>query len=748
MNPRVLSAWEVSRSAGPFVGVSVPCTAAGVLRERGEWQLGDAAPFDDETWVFRCRFAGGDENRLEFDGLTPGAVVTLNGVEIGRCDSMFLGLRLPVTLAAENHLEIRFTPLAHTPRKPRARWRTRLLDQQWRWVRTTAIGRMPAFSPLFGTIGPWRAVRVVRREVEQVTVGVQLDGHDGIVTWSGTPIGTARGTLRLDDQHAELRGDQWHATLRLRNADRWWPHTHGAQPRYRLALDSGAWHDDVAFRTIERTDPFGLRINGVDVFCRGACWIPPDPVGLRDHVAPALELARASHLNMLRVTANTLYESDAFYAECDRLGILVWQDFMFASFDYPFADDAFAALAKAEADEFLRRTQTRACVAVLCGNSEVEMQAMLVGKPVETPEFFADALPKLCATRRPDVPYVAGTPGGSVPMVSPQEGWSHYYGVGVFLRPLIDARLSKVRFATECLGFAQPPARATQAEWAAIPWAERITNGDTGVGNFDETHRYYVKQMYGLDPDVLERDDPALWQALFEILPGEVMAATYAEWRVTGQCRGGLIWNWQDMWPSPGLGLRDAAGRPKAAMHYLRRALAPRAVFLADEGLNGLFAHLLNEPEESAHADLVIELFADGVCTERHVLPQSVAARGMTSVAIDLVLGRFADVQRAWRLGSMACELVVARWGDAAPAFFFPGGWPVPAATRVGLEAVRAGARLRIRTCDFAHTVVIDGADASDNYFHLAPNETREVQVGTAPIVVSALGATDRVTLP
>ena len=748
MNARGLSAWEVSRSDGPFAEVAVPCTVAGLLRDRGEWRLGDAAPFDDEYWVFRCRFAGGDENRLEFDGLTPGAVVMLNGVEIGRCDSMFVGLRLPIALEAENVLEIRFPPLDHLPRKPRARWRTRLLDQRWRWVRTTAIGRMPALSPLFGTIGPWRAVRLVRREVEQVAVQVKLDGRDGIVTWSGTPLAASRGTLRLGDQRAELRGDRWHAALRIRNVERWWPHTHGAQPRYRLALDGGAWRDDVAFRTIERIDPFGLQINGVDVFCRGACWIPPDPVGLSDHATPALEVARASHFNMMRVTANTLYESDAFYAECDRLGILVWQDFMFASVDYPFADDTFAALARAEANEFLCRTQTRACVAVLCGNSEVEMQAMLVGKPIETPEFFADILPKICTAIRPDVPYVTGTPGGSVPMVVPQDGWSHYYGVGVFLRPLADARLSQVRFATECLGFAQPPARATQAEWADVPWAERITRIDSGVGDFLETHRYYVRTVYGLNPDTLERDDPVLWRALFEMLPGELMAATYAEWRVTGQCRAGLIWNWQDMWPSAGLGLRDSAGRSKASMYYLRRSLAPRAVFVADEGLNGLFVRLLNELDVPAHTDLMIELFSDGACTERHVVPQTVAPRGRATVGIDSILGRFADVQRAWQLGSTACDLLVARWGDAAPAFYFPGGWPVPMRIRVGLHAARVADSLRIGTRAFAHTVVIDGADASDNYFHLAPNEERTVKVGVGPVVVSALGALETVSLP
>ena len=748
MNARRLSAWEVSRSAGPWFDVSVPCTVASVLRHRGEWQLGDAAPFDDELWVFRCRFPGGDENRLEFDGLTPGAEVVLNGEVVGRCESMFLALRIPVSLAADNQLEIRFAPVDFTPRKPRPRWRTRLLDQQWRWVRTTAIGRMPAFSPLYGTIGPWRAVRLVRREVENVAVTVGLDGHDGVVTWSGSPIDTSRATLRLADQQAALRGDQWQATLRIRNAERWWPHTHGAQPRYRLGLDSGAWHDDVAFRTIERTDPFGIRVNGVDLFCRGACWGPTDPIGFSDDVTPALEMVCATGMNMLRVTANTLYESDAFYSECDRLGILVWQDFMFASMDYPFTDASFAALVKAEAEEFLRRTQTRACLSVLCGNSEVTMQAMLVGKPVAMPAFFTTELPERCAAIRPDLPYVDGTPGGSVPIVLPREGWSHYYGVGVFRRPLDDARRSQVRFTPECLGFAQVPSRASQAQWSDVPWAQRVTRGETGIGDFEEAQRYYVRECYGLDPVALQRDDPVLWMMLFEILPGEIMAATYAEWRAARRCSGALIWNWQDLWPCTGLGLRDSAGRPKAAMHYLRRALSPQAVFLIDEGLNGLEIHLLSEHKAPRDAELIIELYAAGALTERHVTHPTVAGRDHVVLATDAILGRFSDVQRAWRYGASACDLVVARWGSAAPAFYFPAGWPIPVRARIGLEAERDGGTLRVRTREFAHTVVIEGADASDSYFHLAPNEERVVQVGRAPLVVSALGAVETLTVP
>ena len=747
MAVRPLSVWDVSRSGGAFRAVTVPCTVAGVLRDCGEWEIGDPGDFESEHWTFRCRFPGGAEDLLECHGLTPNAQVVLNGVPLAIADSMFRPLQLPVTLEHDNVLEIHFPPLQHTPRKPRARWRTRLLDQQWRWVRTTAIGRMPSWGPLFGTVGPWREVRLRTRTLDNVQVQVSLDGNDGIVTWKARPRTAKRDVLMIGTARAELRGDEWSATMRIRDAERWWPHTHGGQPRYHIALESGLWSDDIAFRAIKQLDPFALFINDVDVFCRGTCWMPCDPVGLAGDPRPALLRAKSAHFNMLRVSANTVYESDAFYSACDALGILVWQDFMFASLDYPFADAAFAHTATEEATAFLHRTATRACLATLCGNSEVEMQALLVGQPIETPPFYGETLARLCGESRPDVPYVSGTPGGSNPVVQPHTGWSHYYGVGVYERPLHDARTSQVRFATECLGFAQRPSRASQADWHALPWSERITRTD-GVGDLVHTHAYYLRERYALDADTLSARDPVLCAALAEILPGEVMMATFAEWRTRRQCRGALIWKWRDLWPGCGLGLLDAANRDKAAMHYVRRVLAPTAALFSDEGLNGLELHLINEREPAVSADLTLEVFTGGQRIDVHASRQSVAARGHEVLMLDALLGRFADLQRAWRFGQADGDLVVARWGATPAAFFFPGAWPIPQPRAIGLRAERTGTALRVAPRDFAHTVIVDGDASSDNYFHLAPGELRVLDVSAGPLRVTALGAVETVHLP
>ena len=115
----------------------------------------------------------------------------------------------------------------------------------------------------------------------------------------------------------------------------------------------------VGYRTIavdESGDGFALSVNGVPVFCRGACWVPPDVITLnasRDEVRSTLERVRAAGMNMVRITGTMVYEHDDFYDLCDELGILVWQDFMFANMDYPIDDPEFLAGVEKEAAQLV-----------------------------------------------------------------------------------------------------------------------------------------------------------------------------------------------------------------------------------------------------------------------------------------------------------------------------------------------------------------------------------------------------------
>jgi beta-mannosidase len=308
---------------------------------------------------------------------------------------------------------------------------------------------MPGGAPAFAPVGPWRGIRLIegrRIEIAHLHFDARLDGADGVV--SVALRGRAAGgsppealELRIGDRSSlaptRLAGDGFEveAEVRVPAVSPWWTHELGTPRRYPLELALHSRGEElpiasvqIGFRHIERleatagdSDEFGLRINGRDVFCRGACWTPADVVGLGDDPAEirrVLGLVRDAGMNMLRVNGTMIYESDSFYDACDELGILVWQDFMFARMDYPEEDAEFAGEVRSEAEQVLARLHHHPCLAALCGNSEVEQQAAMMGLAPDarkTP-LFESTLREASRRWCPRIPYVSSSPtGGTLP---------------------------------------------------------------------------------------------------------------------------------------------------------------------------------------------------------------------------------------------------------------------------------------------------------------------------------------------
>ncbi|HEX3853831.1 MAG TPA: hypothetical protein VHW01_22865, partial [Polyangiaceae bacterium] len=634
-----------------------PGTVASALREQKAWDFGATRNFDENEWWYRTRFAStpcapGEALWLELDGLATLADVWLNGTHILRSDNMFLAHELDVSalIGNDNQLHIRFASLdvASKVKRPRPRFKTRLVEhQQLRWFRTTLLGRIPGWAPPVSAVGPWRGVRLVRRRalsIRSAELRSRIEGERALVTakleadllgnrlesatlhvgGSSTSFSvTKEGTVHLS------------AELEVPAAKRWWPNGHGEQPRYPVRVTlivDGQSHelslDSVAFRSIacdSTNGRFALLVNGLELRCRGACWTPADVVSLADdaRTLETVEQARQAGMNMLRVGGTMIYESDAFYEACDQAGILVWQDFMFANLDYPSEDAAFCQSVTREAEQFLTRNDARACLAVLCGNSEIEQQVAMLGLPREswTSPLFDSVLRGIAEKQRSDVPYVTSTPTGGALPFQPNTALTHYYGVGAYLRPLEDARRADVKFTPECLGFANIPEASTiesvlgdgRAPFHNPRWKARVPR-DSGPGwDFDDVRDHYTKLLFGVDPTALRYEDPERALALGRVTSGEVMARTIAEWRSpASNCRGALIWLLRDLWPGAGWGLIDALGLPKAAYYFVKRAMQARAVFLSDEGLNGLTINAVNDRPEPLTAALELRLIRNG----------------------------------------------------------------------------------------------------------------------------------------
>ena len=520
--------------------------------------------------------------------------------------------RHQVRIAAGDH-EVRIvvhplTELLDTlPSKPRQRWRTMLVeDARLRWVRTQVLGRAPGFSPGPPVVGPHRPVVLVTGEQPRPRLNAWLEGTTGVV---------------------EVGRDQ---PVEFPDVELWWPHTHGTPRLHDVTVD-GELLGRVGFRTIENRSTDGsldLWVNGVRVFCRGAVWTPGD--------LAALDEAVGLGLNLVRVPGIAAYESDAFHARCDELGLLVWQDLMFATFDYPLADPDFVEDVRVEVEAECIRLRSHPSTVVICGSAEHEQQAAMFGISPSTGyagELAALLRPSVEAAG-PDAIWVDSSPSGGDPVTRVDTGIGQYFGVGAYLRDLPDVRHSRVGFASECLAFSN----------LTDPVVEGGVPQDNGADwDFADVRDHYLRQRYGAEAT------PADAQRV----TGEVMADVFGEWRRPDSgCGGGIVLWLRDVAPGAGWGLLDHTGRPKPAALALAPTLQATAAWLVDEGLNGLDVHVAHDRSYPEQATLVVELLrADGSAGESAEVSWTLEPHSHRVVGVEALLGRFADVSYAYRFG-------------------------------------------------------------------------------------------------
>ncbi len=748
----------------------VPGTVGASLQAAGRWQPDDGVAFDGFDFWYRAEIVGDGPALLQLDGLATIVQVFLDDAPILASDNMFVAHEIGLTLSGRHTLHLVFRSLdAHLAgKKGRARWRPKLVrPPTLRFVRTLLVGHIPGWGPPVHAVGPYRGVRLLDatelRVVERSLVARFDRDGDGLLDlaiglsakvegWVTARCGDIDFVL-VDDGDGVLRG-----RVEIPDVARWWPATHGTPTLYPVSVRAGGHDFDlgkVGFRTIEIDRDadgkgFGLLINGEPVFCRGACWTPPDLVALpfsREAYLATLTLARDAGLNMIRIGGTMGYEGDAFYALCDELGLLVWQDFAFSNFDYPAADSAFKASVDTEARQFLSRTQAAPSLAVLCGASEVGQQAAMLGmpQPLWSNAIFDELLPAAVAELRPDVPYTPHSPwGGDLPFVA-NEGISHYYGVSAHLRPIEEARRAEVRFSAESLGFANVPDVAPFALEPDAPEivhrndVERVPHEVGASWAFEGIRNHYTEALYGVDVAALRREDPERFVAFARATSAEVIEATYAEWRRAGSpTRGALVWWWRDIFDGAGWGMIDARNAPKAAYYGLKRASRPVSVVLTDENLNGLAISLINETAAPISAKLSLACLREGeTIVMRGESELILPPRRTFGLAATTLWGSFFDTTYAFRFGEPSHDVTVARLTDAAgaliaEAFHFPLGRGRPRHD-LGLEATAEpdghGWALSLRTRRFAQSVrlIVDGYRPDDNYFHVAPGDVRRI---------------------
>jgi beta-mannosidase len=756
---------------------------------------------DADDWWYQLRLPSGTgaapglEHILSWASLAGPAELWLDDERLADSVSMFLPGQVSLGASARwagRTLSLVFRSLdeALKAKRPRPSWKAPMVaNQQIRWWRTPLLGRTPAWTPAVPPIGPCGPMLLastprldladwwVRGEWRADQAWLEAGGVLTLVPHAGLQGQVAvRLLVQVDGQalacpavltpltDADGGADRrWRVSVSapVPGAGAWWPHTHGEPTCHAIELEvceaEGAVQRlalaPVGFRHVHidtHDGDFHLHVNGRSVFARGVVLLPPEParwdLDLAEWRAVLLPYVEAG-LNMLRIPGTMCYGSDAFYRCCDQLGLMVWQDFMFANMDYPGEDAIFLGLVQQEVRVHARRLMGHASLVVWCGNSEVSQQALMFAAPRQRwyPALFHERMPAWLAELGVNVPYwPSSVSGGSLPCQADQ-GTTSYYGVGVYMRPLEDARRSRLRFATECLGVANEPWLPRQGGWEP--------NHQAIGGNFMAVQDHYMAQLFKVDPVALAETDPARHRDLSQATSAVLMASSFEEWRRHGSgCRGGLIWFGRDIQPGAGFGILDHQGHPKAAYYAVKRSFRPRALSFSDEGGNGLFLHAVNETAAPAQGQVELTLYkADGSRIDGGRLPLQVEAWSTRTLAAGDAFDWFLDLSYAYRFGPPSIHVVVARWFDGdgvlqAEGFGLPAGLDLPAQDSVGWQvevlpgANESGLVLQLQAQRFAQFVRIEapGWESDDNLFHLEPGVARRVFLRAASDALSS----------
>ena len=496
------------------------------------------------------------------------------------------------------------------------------------------------WGPRLPDAGIWRDIGIIGiqtariRDVhvlqhhEENKVTLEVNTHVTAITGSA-PVSVT--VIAPDGKVWTAEGEK--AVIEIEDPRLWWPTGLGEQPLYTVQVRLGdgldSWERRIGLRTMtvsRRKDEWGESfshcVNGVDIFAMGADYIPEDNLLPRvnpERTRRLLEDAKAANMNCVRIWGGGYYPDDFFYDICDELGLLVWQDFMFACAVYNLTEE-FEENITAEFVDNVRRLRHHASLALWCGNNEME-EFVAKGEWVSSMAQKADyikmyeyIIPKVLKAEDPQSFYWPASPssGGSFDYPQdPDRGDVHYWMVWHGLLPFTDYRNHKFRYVSE-FGFQSFPCMET-IESFTEPEDRNIFSYvmEKHQRNASANGRIvsYLSQMY-----LYPREMTDLVYAS-QLLQAQAMQYGVEHWRRNrGRCMGAVVWQLNDCWPVASWSSLDYYGRWKALHYYEKRFFAPVLISCHEEGILSQNTNVNAEPfdlEKSAHLNVSNETLKD-----------------------------------------------------------------------------------------------------------------------------------------
>ena len=537
----------------------------------------------------------------------------------------------------------------------------------------------------------------------------------------------------------------------------WWPRGHGEQPLYNFTIKIESKTNiyeqvkRLGIRKVlinreadERGESFAIYVNNTPIFAKGANWIPGDSFTTRmtgkDYEC-LLDTAAKANMNMLRVWGGGIYEPDHFYELCDEIGIMVWQDFMFACSMYP-ADDKFLKSVDKEARYQVNRLKSYACIMLWCGNNEIASGWISWGWKEKLPDsvwkdydiLFHHLLPSICHELDPGRLYWPSSPGHS--LILPKEdqiygrGDNHYWGVWHGGDSFEAFEENVGRFMSE-YGMQSLPSLNTIMTFANkedLHIDSEVMNAhqkaSLGTGNLIK----YIEDHYTMNGNFEST------VILSQIMQAQaIKSAVESHRRNMPFCMGTLYWQFNDCWPAISWSSIDYEGNWKA-LHYLAKRFFDSTLISLIEKDEMIDIYLVNDIKKEYSAQLFTRLYRfDGTLIFEKKMDIDVK-----SYSSDIIL----SLNKNELIGQddpsevfMKCDLLSNNKIISSNNYFFikAKDLKIPKAKfEFDNKKINEKYLITIKAYSFIYQLHISAKNAkgifSDNYFEMLPNEVVTIE--------------------
>ncbi len=652
----------------------------------------DVQWIDSHQWLYKREFAVSpsllkeDSVQLVTEGLDTYASIRINRKNVAETSNMFIEHRFDVKKflrSGRNTIEILFdSPTVRSKALEKKHGALRVaLGPHRVYVRKAQYSFSWDWGPKLTTSGIWRnislqafssgrlknpfakiisvtkeeAVVELSVEVERLSVRSPSDKKDSLQLRA-----FVAGEDSSGEHTAKVHGNSAKLTLHILHPKLWWPNGYGEQPMYKAVLSLLRDEEEIdeievpfAIRTVrllqekdKEGTSFVVEINSEKIFCKGADWIPSDNFLPRipdSTYERLLRLAKDAHMNMIRVWGGGIYEQDVFYNLCDRLGLMVWQDFMYACGAYPEAS-WFLKQAKDEAESVVNRLRNHPSVVVWCGNNECEW-LFCTENPDKTPDdmsgakIFRDILPAACSKYDGTRPYWRSSPFGEGFPNAESNGNHHQWTVWSAWKDYKEYENDNARFVTE-FGFQAPANRKTFEEVTIAadrhPQSQVMEHHNKQVEGTERLVRFQAAH-YKVATDF----DEFIYKG--QLVQAEALKCAVEHWRRRKfNTAGSIFWQLNDCWPVSSWAVVDSALRPKAGYYFAKKFFSPVLMSFKRIG-NTLEVWVTNDMLKDVDGKIELSLRsfvkAKGVWTKKLVVN---ALANSSSRVLELELSQFA----------------------------------------------------------------------------------------------------------